>query len=82
MPPPELLTTRVAVVEWLVQSVPVMVIVELPAGVAPVVVIVSVDVPAPLIVAGLNPAEVPVGKPLALRATLPLKLFRAPIVTV
>ena len=38
---------------------------------------VKVEVPEPVTDGGLKDPEAPVGKPLALRVTLPLKLFRA-----
>jgi hypothetical protein len=77
------LTTRVTV-EVCVSDplVPVIVSVELPGGVLPVVVIVRVDAPEPVTDAGLNEAVAPVGKPLALRFTVDVKPFRAPTVTV
>ena len=56
-------------------------IVELPA-VALEVVIVIVELPDPPIDDGLNDGDAPVGNPPALRPTLPLKPFKAPIVTV
>lgn len=52
----------------------------LPAGVFDEVVIVPVEVPEPVTEGGLKDAEAPVGNPLALRVTLPLKLFRAVMV--
>jgi hypothetical protein len=63
--------------------VPVMVIVELPAGVVPaVVVMVSVEVPDVLTEAGENDALAPFGIPLAAKLTEELNPFNAPIVTV
>jgi hypothetical protein len=77
------LTTSVTVVLCVrVPLVPVTVNVELPAGVLPVVVIVSVDVPDVVTEAGLNDAVAPVGSPLALRFTVPVNPFNAPIVAV
>ena len=61
---------------------PVIVSVEVPAGVALPVVTVIVEEPLPVIVAGAKLAEVPVGKPLALRVTVPVNPFSAPMVTV
>jgi hypothetical protein len=59
-----------------------MVIVELPIGVLPVVVMVSVEDPDVLIDAGENDGVAPLGKPLALRLTVPVKPFSAPTFTV
>jgi hypothetical protein len=76
-------TTRVVVAEWVrLPLVPVMVSVELPVGVVPAAVTVSVEGPLPLMVAGEKLAVAPVGKPLALRVTVPANPFRAPTVTV
>src|ERR1035437_2602907 len=61
---------------------PLMVTVFVPAGVEPEVVIVSVEVPEPLNDVGLKPAIVPAGRPLAVKATLALKLLVAVTVTV
>jgi hypothetical protein len=75
-------TTSVVVAPWLrAPLVPVIVSVEVPAGVAPVVLTVSVDVPAPVTDAGLNEAVAPAGRPLAARFTVPEKPLDAPIVT-
>ena len=63
-------------------AVPVMVIVELPGGVALVVVMVRVEVPDVVTDAGANVAVAPVGRPEAARLTAPVKPLRAPIVTV
>ena len=62
--------------------VPVTVSVELPAGVVPVVVIVSVELPEPITDAGLKAAVAPVGNPLALRFAVPANPFSAPMATV
>jgi hypothetical protein len=51
-------------------SVPVTVMVEVPNGVEVEVAIVSVELPEPLIDAGLKLAVAPAGKPLTLRFTL------------
>jgi hypothetical protein len=76
-------TTREVVVECVrLPLVPVRVSVEVPAGVVPAVVTVSVEVPLPLIVAGEKLAVAPVGNPLALRVTVPVNPFSAPTVTV
>ena len=56
---------------------PVIVSVEVPATVALEVEIVSVDVPEPEIEAGEKLAVTPEGRPVALRATVPLKPFVA-----
>ena len=76
-------TTRLVVVECAsVPLVPVMVSVEVPVGVAPVVVTVIVEVPLVVTVAGEKLAVAPVGKPLALSVTVPANPFSAPMVTV
>jgi len=62
--------------------VPVTVSVEVPVGVVLPVVTVMVEEPLPVIVAGEKVAEAPVGKPLALRVTVPANPLRAPMVTV
>jgi hypothetical protein len=73
---------RFTVVVWLTPPlVPVMVNVELPAT-APVVVIVSVELPAPVTDVGLNNPVTPVGSPLTLRLTAPLNPSTAPTLTV
>jgi hypothetical protein len=56
---------------------PVRVKVKVPAGVDAAVVTVSVDEPLPVIEVGLNAAVAPVGKPLALKLTTPVKPLRA-----
>jgi len=58
--------------------VPVIVNVELPAGVLPPVVTVSVELPVPVTVAGEKLAVAPVGSPLALSVTTPANPFTAP----
>src|SRR5262249_54939965 len=65
-----------------VPFVPVMVSVELAAGVVPEVVIVRVVVPAPVIVDGLNVAVAPAGKPLIVGVTVALNALSAPALTV
>jgi len=77
-------TTRLTVAVCVsVPLVPVIVTVEVPAGVLPLVVTVIVDVPDPVTVAGEKLAVVaPVGNPLALRVTTPANPFSAPIVAV
>ena len=62
---------------------PVMVRVELAAGVLLAVVTVRVEVPVlPVIVLGLKLAVAPVGKPVTVRATSPVSPFTAVLVTV
>jgi hypothetical protein len=51
--------------------------VDVPAGVDPVVETVNVDEPEPLTDAGLKLAAAPLGEPLALSDTAPLKPFKA-----
>jgi len=66
-----------------VPLVPVTVSVELAAGVAEVVVTVMVEVPAPpVMVAGLNEAVAPAGKPLTVGVTVPVNPLTAATVTV
>jgi hypothetical protein len=57
-----------------VPLVPVIVSVDVPTGVLPVVVTVSVELPDPVTVAGEKLAVAPTGSPLALSVTPPLKL--------
>ncbi len=54
---------------------PVMVSVEVAAGVEFAVAMLSVELPEPVTEVGLKLALAPVGSPIALRATLPLKPF-------
>ena len=62
---------------------PLIVSVELAAGVVPDVVTVSVEVPVlPVMVAGLKLAVAPVGRPAIVSATLPVRPFTAVLVTV
>jgi hypothetical protein len=76
-------TTIVTDVEWLVVPlVPVIVTVELPAGVVLPVVTVIVEVLPSVTDGGLNVAFEPEGKPLALNVTVPLKPPDGVIVTV
>jgi hypothetical protein len=66
-------TVKLTVVEWLkTPEVPVTVMLEVAIGVDAVVAIVSVDVPA-VTVAGLKVHVAPVGKPLQLSVTVPVK---------
>src|SRR5258706_12831122 len=62
--------------------VPVIVRVEVPVGVVLPVLTVIVEGPLPVIVGGAKLAEAPVGKPLALKVTVPVNPFNAPMVTV
>lgn len=67
-------TTSVAVVECtIVPLVPVMVSVELPAGVEVSVVTDRVDDPEPATEVGLNVPVAPLGKPETLKLTVPVK---------
>ena len=59
-----------------------MVRVKVPVAVEVVVVTFRVEEPAPLMEVGLNAADAPDGRPLALRATVPVNPFRAPVLTV
>src|ERR1700676_451424 len=81
--PPDALTARVTVAVCVsAPLVPVIVNVELPASVLEAVVTVSVEFPLPLRVVGLKAALAPIGRPLTLNPTEPLKLFSAPTVVV
>jgi hypothetical protein len=62
--------------------VPVIVKVDVPAGVVPVVVTVNVEFPAPVTVAGEKPAVAPVGNPLAASVTTPPNPFNDPMLVV
>ena len=62
--------------------VPVMVSVELPAGVLAAVVTFSVAVPEPVTDGGVNEAVAFAGRPLTARLTAPANPFTAPTVTV
>jgi hypothetical protein len=62
--------------------VPVTVSVELAAGVLLEVDTVMVEVPAPVIVAGLKLAVAPAGNPATVSVTTPLNPFSAVVVTV
>ena len=76
-------TTRLEVAECVrLPLVPVIVSVEVPVGVLPLVVTVIVEVPLVVTVAGEKLAVAPVGKPLALSVTVPTNPFSAPMVTV
>jgi hypothetical protein len=65
-----------------VPFVPVIVSVEFAAGVVPEVVTVRVDVPAPVIVAGLKLAVAPAGNPVTVGVTVPLNPLTAVVLTV
>ena len=56
--------------------------VEVPTGVLPVVVTVKVELPVPVTVAGEKPAVAPAGNPLAPSVTTPPNPFNAPILAV
>jgi hypothetical protein len=67
-------TTNVAVAAWVrLPLVPVTVNVYPPLGVVELVVTVMVEEPEPVIGLGLKLALAPLGKPLALKATAPVK---------
>ena len=71
-------TTRVTVAECdKVPLAPVIVSVYVLAGVVVAVETVSVELPEPAIEVGLKLAVAPVGNPLTLRFTVPVKPFRA-----
>jgi len=79
----EELTTRVTGVVWtIVPFVPVIVMVELPAGVDVDVVTVMVEEPEVVIEGGLKLAVAPAGSPLALKVTDPVNPFTALTVAV
>jgi hypothetical protein len=76
-------TTSVAVAECaLAPLAPVTVSEEVAPGVDTVVATVIVELPAPVIVAGLKLAVAPVGKPLTVGVTVPLNPLIAVVVTV
>jgi hypothetical protein len=82
-PVPAVVTTSVTVAVCVtLPLVPVIVKVDVPAGVVPVVVTVNVEFPAPVTVAGEKPAVAPVGNPLAASVTTPPNPFNDPIVVV
>ena len=73
-------TTKLTIVVCItLPLVPVIVKVDVPVGVFPVVVTVNVEFPVPVTVAGEKPAVAPAGKPLAPSVTTPANPFRAPI---
>jgi hypothetical protein len=74
---------RVAVTEWLSDPLlPLIARVELPAGVLPVVVTVSVELVPGVIDVGLKAAVVPLGRPLTDKFTVPVNPFNAEALTV
>ncbi len=76
-------TISVTVVEWTVEPlVPVIVIVDVPTGVVLAVVTVMVEEPEPVTDGGLKEAVAPVGNPLAVKVTVPVKPLSAVIVAV
>jgi hypothetical protein len=62
--------------------IPVIVSVDVPTGVLPVIVTVKVELPVPVTVAGEKPAVAPAGNPLALSAMEPEKPENAVVLTV
>jgi hypothetical protein len=76
-------TTKVTLAECCkLPDVPVIVTVELPAGVDELVEMLTAGLPEPLTDPGLKLAVAPVGKPLAPKVTVPVNPFSAPIVAV
>jgi hypothetical protein len=76
-------TTKLTVVVCVkLPLVPVIVSVDVPTGVLPVVVTVNVELPVPATVAGEKLAVALSGKPLALSVTTPANPFSAPIFVV
>jgi hypothetical protein len=53
-----------------------------PSGVLPIVVTVRVELPEPVVAAGLKDAMAPAGNPFAPRLTVPVNPFTAPTATV
>jgi hypothetical protein len=75
--------TRVTLADFAIDPVvPVTDKVEFPPCVDGAVVTVRVDVPAPVMVAGLKLAVAPAGNPVTLGVTVPLNPFKAVVVTV
>jgi hypothetical protein len=75
-------TVNEGAVEWMTGPlVAVIVMVIGPTGVLAPVVIVRVEFPDPVIVAGAKDAVVPVGNPLTFKFTLALKPFNDPMET-
>jgi hypothetical protein len=82
-PVPAVVTTSVTVAVCVtLPLVPVIVKVDVPTGVLPVVVTVNVEFPAPVTVAGEKPAVAPVGNPLAASVTTPPNPFNDPMLVV
>jgi hypothetical protein len=82
VPEPVELTVNVAVVVCTkLPLVPAIVSVVLPVGVLLLVCTVSVELPEPVTDGGVNVAVAPVGNPVMLRFTEPLKPFSAPTFT-
>jgi hypothetical protein len=76
-------TTKLTVVVCVsAPLVPLIVSVDVPTGVLPVVVTVNVELPVPVTVAGEKPAVAPAGNPLTLSATAPVNPFNAPMLVV
>jgi hypothetical protein len=76
-------TTRLTVVVCVrLPLTPVIVTVDVPTGVLPVVVTVNAELPDPVTVAGAKLAVAPAGSPLALSVTTPVNPFNAPIFAV
>jgi len=76
-------TTKLTVVVCVkLPLVPLIVSVDVPTGVLPVVVTVNVELPVPVTVAGEKPAVAPAGNPLTLSATAPANPFNAPMLVV
>jgi hypothetical protein len=76
-------TTKLTVVVCVtLPLIPVIVSVDVPTGVLPVVVTVNVELPVPVTVAGEKLAVAPAGNPLALSAMDPEKPENAVVLTV
>jgi hypothetical protein len=77
------LTTKLTVVVCVkLPLVPVIVNVDVPVGVLPVVVTVNVEFPDPVTVPGEKLAVAPAGNPVALSVTAPVNPFNAPMLVV
>ena len=77
------LTTKLTVVVCVsAPLVPVIVSVDVPSGVLPLVVTVNVELPVPVTVAGEKPAVAPAGNPLTVKAIGPEKPELAVVLTV
>lgn len=76
-------TVRVTFAEWdKLPLEPVMVSVKVPVAAEVVVVTFKVEEPAPLMEAGVKLDDAPDGSPVTLSATVPVKPFSAPVLTV